>query len=147
MGSSQEEEGPPPNPIIIIITVITVALDQREVSPHRLQARDLRKNISSIGKEGRKVDLLSPSIFLAIPLNTTVTQKTEHVPSVPGRPSGTPQFKPFAPRSLPRFYLVLLVFSCAGSLLILRWLSFLPSDMPTHILRMPPSSEISFEKG
>lgn len=41
-------------------------------------------------KEGRKVDLLSPSIFLAIPLNTTVTQKTEHVPSVPGRPSGTP---------------------------------------------------------
>lgn len=54
MGSSQEEEGPPPNPIIIIITVITVALDQREVSPHRLQARDLRKNISSIGKkEGR----------------------------------------------------------------------------------------------
>lgn len=60
---------------------------------------------------------------------------------------GPPKFKPapLAPLSLPRFYLVLLVFSCAGSLLISEMVVFLPNDMPAHILRMPPSSEIIFE--
>lgn len=85
-------------------------------------------------KEGRKVDLLSPGTFLAIPLNTIVTQKTEHVPSVPGRPSGTPppvkncSLCPSFPSSVsfsPAY------FSCAGSLLILRWLSSSPMTYPS----------------
>lgn len=104
---------------------------ERSVTAQASSLRSAQGHILN-SKEGRKVDLLSPSIFLAIPLNTTVTQKTEHVPSVPGRPSGTPRFKPapFAPLYLPQFYLVLLVFSCAGSLLVLRWLSSSPMTCP-----------------